>query len=32
MAISADIDDDLFKKFKIPKEIENLIKERYKND
>lgn len=32
MAISADIDDDLFKKFKIPKEIEYLIKERYKND
>lgn len=32
MVISADIDDDLFKKFKIPKEIEYLIKERYKND
>lgn len=32
MAISANFDDDLFKKFKIPKEIEYLIKERYKND
>lgn len=30
MVISADIDDDLFKKFRISKEIEYLIKERYK--
>lgn len=30
MAIDAYIDDDLFYKFKIPKKIEYLIKERYK--